>query len=459
MQNGKEEFRIDGTTLLKYEGNAEELKIPAYVRRIAPYAFHGCKSLVTVVMPSKLESIGKGAFYGCDNLQQAVLPGRLFRRAKGSNVFDDPERIYFRFFASQGGAEGDDADYSDEFGSEEEYLNALKEGEKAQAPQAAQPVSEDYAVKERPVRRELYAGTDVADDGYNPSLAEKIQAVVPAESGEKEFSDSRQRALVNDRNYLVEGDLLVRYIGAAKKTTVPDYITRIGENAFSNSGVTDVTLPAGLKIIGKGAFAWCDRLEAVSLPSGLEIIEDSAFSDCTSLTSLSIPACVKFIGANAFHACSGIKTILISPNSAISVISRRAFDFCVSLQKIALPSSVEIIEDGAFAHCEGLYKIILPDSLKEIGSWAFSDCHELREINFPDGLIKIGDVAFLNCVSLIAFDLPSTVEELGRQAFSGCTGLHVATLPDSLRPVVRPNKVFHGSKDVSVEYFTAEEDL
>ena len=445
MRNNIEGLYTEGGTVIKYEGSAEELNLPVYIRRIAPYAFHNCKTLKTIIMPSRLESIGKGAFYGCDNLVQAVLPGRLFLRAKGNNVFDDAGKIFFRFFTSQSGTEAEDADYSDVFQTEEEYVSSG---------------SKQSEINSAPDRRIL--GTEEGehflnnlDDGfvgaeYEPSLDEKKEAIVPPERSADGLSDEQRRELINERNYLIDGDTVIRYIGAEKQTEVPSHIVYIAENAFSNSGVTAVRLPSGLKSIGKGAFSWCDKLVGIDLPPSLEVIEDSAFAQCQSLAAINSPASVKFIGANAFHACSGAKKLSLP--YGVKVISRRAFDFCTSLEKVIVPSSVEVLQEGAFAHCESLVKVSLPDGLKEIGDWAFAECYELREINFPAGLEVVGEVAFFNCRSLIAFDFPASVHTVGRQAFTGCDSLHLATLPKALMPQLRPKKVFHGVKNVTIEY-------
>lgn len=457
MQKVIEGLQVEGGTIIRYTGDAEELNLPVYVRRIAPYAFYNCKSLKTVVMPSRLESIGKGAFYGCDNLKQAVLPGRLFKRAKGTNVFDDSETIFFRFFTSQGGMELDDDDYSDVYSSEEEY----KESGAVQEEISGAPEREIHATESGEKfsnnLEDGYSGdyADYAD--YDPSLYERIDAVTPEEEPQSTLDEDRRKSLVNERNYLIEGTTVIRYIGAEKKTVVPEYITEIAENAFANCGIVDVKLPDGLKIIGKNAFAWCDKLASVTFPDGLELIEDSAFFNCSSLTLLKIPASVKFIGANAFHACSGVKSLLFAPDNKIKVISRRTFDFCVGIERVFIPATVELLEDGAFSHCENLTKVTLPQGLKEIGAWAFAGCYELREINFPDGLERVGEVAFHDCTSLIAFDFPATVREVGRQAFSGCTGLHLANLPVTLKPQLRQKKVFHGAKEVSIDFFDVEE--
>ena len=121
MKTEQGELNIQSGTIIKYRGQDEELTLPKNVVRIAPYAFAGCTSLKKLVTPVKLASIGKGAFFGCDNLVEVTIPGRLFRRVNGGKVFPQDNDIYFRFYATAG-AQSEDEDYSDRFGSEEEYI-------------------------------------------------------------------------------------------------------------------------------------------------------------------------------------------------------------------------------------------------------------------------------------------------------------------------------------------------
>lgn len=455
MEENQEELNIRHGTVIKYTGSEEELTLPKNVVRIAPYAFANCKSLKKITTPVKLASIGKGAFYGCDNLVEVTLPGRLFKRVKGGKVFPITADIYFRFYASAG-AESEDEDYSDAYQSEEEYLSSgVNDVEKVfDVKDEVQSEEIITIVEEFPDEPEEPAEEgDALGDMDDRTLEERMEAIIPEEPATDDPSLGRN-LLVNLSDYLIVDDEVIKYIGTAKETRVPDFITRIGENAFANSDVQTVYLPPKLKLIGKNAFSWCENLTAVILPESLQMIDDGAFSNCSGLTQINIPDDLKFIGANAFRACSAIKEITLP--ETLHTISRRAFDFCVSLEKIVVPKKITRITEGVFSHCEKLRKVTLPEGLTEIGAWAFAECYELREINFPKGLLNIGEVAFLNCRSLVAFDLPSTVKRLGRQAFVGCTSLHLVNLPKNLEKQLKPEKVFHKLPNLSLNFTDGE---
>ncbi len=452
MKTEKGEFNIQSGTILKYKGEDEELTLPKNIVRIAPYAFAGCKTLKKITTPVKLASIGKGAFYGCDNLVEVTIPGRLFRRVNGGKVFPTNADIYFRFYATAG-AQSEDEDYSDQFGSEEEYVaSGVNDVERSKAPFKDEVQSEEIItiVEEFPTEPE--PDVDLGD-GDDRTLQERMDAIIPNDPAASD-AEYQRNSLVNLADYLIIDDEVVKYIGTRKVTQVPDFITKIGENAFANRDVERVFLPEGLEIIGKNAFSWCEKLTEIALPECLQMIDDGAFSNCSNLAKVTLPTNLRFLGANAFRACSSVKEIELP--ETLHTISRRAFDFCVSLEKVTVPKKVTRIAEGVFSHCENLRKVALPENLKEIGPWAFAECYELREINFPNGLQNIGEVAFLNCRSLVAFDLPASLKTLGRQAFVGCASLHLVNAPRRLEKQVKPTKAFHKISTLSINYFGEE---
>lgn len=67
----------------------------------------------------------------------------------------------------------------------------------------------------------------------------------------------------------------------------PMNVEEIGGHAFSNSGLTGVTLLKGIKKIGDFAFTDCKKLESVSLTSTIESFGSMCFWGCTSLKKIS----------------------------------------------------------------------------------------------------------------------------------------------------------------------------
>ena len=62
----------------------------------------------------------------------------------------------------------------------------------------------------------------------------------------------------------------------------------IGRQAFSNSGFTNITIPASVTTIEEGAFVDCSGLTSITLPSSVISIENRAFFYCTNLTTVTM---------------------------------------------------------------------------------------------------------------------------------------------------------------------------
>ena len=204
--------------------------------------------------------------------------------------------------------------------------------------------------------------------------------------------------------------------------TLPAGITEIGDEAFEYcSGLTSLTLPDGITEIGSSAFFGCSGLTSLTLPAGITEISSYAFSSCSGLTSLTLPAGITSIGDDAFYGCSGLTSITI-PNG-VTQIDKNAFRDCTGLTSLTLPANIKRIGESAFKNCSRLTSLNLPAGITTIGSSAFYGCSGLTSLTIPDGVTKIGKYAFSNCSYLTSLTIPSSVNSLGDYAFKNCSSL------------------------------------
>lgn len=106
-------------------------------------------------------------------------------------------------------------------------------------------------------------------------------------------------------------------------------------------------------------------------------------------------------------------------------IDANAFEDCVEITSVVIPSSILKIEDYAFKGCTGLLSVNIPDSVTTIGNEAFMNCSSVLSVTLGSGLIGIAGSAFRNCTSLTKIIIPSTVNALGGYAFGGSTSLTI----------------------------------
>jgi len=69
-----------------------------------------------------------------------------------------------------------------------------------------------------------------------------------------------------NKDFLISNGVLLKYLGAGGKVTIPNDVTKIGDEAFHSTSLTGVTIPSGVTSIGDGAFAFCDNLTGVTIP-------------------------------------------------------------------------------------------------------------------------------------------------------------------------------------------------
>lgn len=152
----------------------------------------------------------------------------------------------------------------------------------------------------------------------------------------------------------------VKYIGQfafsdcalLKSLIIPDSISSINHNAFSNCKIRELYIAEGSKEVTSEMIVCRRTLEKVIISDTVTSIGELAFEGCTGLTSIEIPNSITSIGRRAFWLCTGLTDVTI-PNNVIS-IGERAFDRCTGLINITISNSVVSIGNSAFSGCLNL---------------------------------------------------------------------------------------------------------
>ncbi len=196
-----------------------------------------------------------------------------------------------------------------------------------------------------------------------------------------------------------------------------------GDTIFTNDLYTINSSPENI-ILGEG---WTD-------------ISDNAFTN-TALTQITIPSSVTSIGATAFIGASNLKNITVdsSNNNYSSDISGVLFNIDKTnliqypigdtITSYNIPTGVTNIENYAFQGSTYLNQIIVPVSVTMIGDYAFDNATGLNSVTFypNSSLNSIGIEAFYRTINLTSITIPANVTNIGENAFqqSGLTNVYI----------------------------------
>ena len=128
-----------------------------------------------------------------------------------------------------------------------------------------------------------------------------------------------------------------------RELRLPDELEEVGEDWFRDSEVEQLVVPGSVRVLGRSAFAGCERLREVVFESGsrLEIIRAACFSDC-GLTKMLIPRGVRSIGPMAFYDCWRLSALAFEEDSALRSVGSMAFyDTRLGPEQLRYPNRVE----------------------------------------------------------------------------------------------------------------------
>lgn len=210
-----------------------------------------------------------------------------------------------------------------------------------------------------------------------------------------------EMAATDDNGFVVENGVLVKYEGFDSVAAVPDTVSAIGKNAFSDAwAVSEVILPESVTEICESAFENCRNIVHVSLPDSLRIIGDKAFKGCSELTLQALPKFLERIGKEAFRGCDSLLSLEICGNGLY--VDDCAFGECGSLESVRILGGLGELGTAVFARCPALVSAVFPSdcAANVTEGYTFAQCGSLKSIVLPLGTYDIKEGAFLECSSL-----------------------------------------------------------
>ncbi len=239
----------------------------------------------------------------------------------------------------------------------------------------------------------------------------------------------------------------------------------IGTNAFYLAEtLRKIELPSGIDVLPEKLFSSCKSLEEITVPNTVTSIEMNAFSGCVSLKKITFaPGGDKELrigdgsytstsGApvytGVFKGCNALEEVVFTDR--LTYLGKQAFLECKALKRVVLPSSVEKIAASAFKGCKALTSVEFTDAgekaAKEmtIDGYAFQNV-PITSIDLPDNLTVINDYAFSGTL-LESLSIPASVTTLGTLNTSNLTSVTFETKDGKSSLTTLSGKVFNGLK-------------
>lgn len=468
---------IDGYTVTRigydtfYNEDFTSISIPGTVTEIGPYAFQSCSYLTSIVIPDSVIKIEYQAFEDCYELSEITLPEHEMEIAP--DAFDDT--AYYNNAANwRDGSlyignhkicspyeyeilNNGTIEITDYYGSQDNLVipskidgyavtrigsSAFSGGHFTDVsipdtvteigPYAFQSCDITSVVIPDSVIKIEYQAFEYCSDLLEITLPEHEMEIAPDAFNDtgyfKDAANWRDGSLYIGNHKICglykydvldnESIEITDYYGLETNVVIPSKIdgytvTKIGQEAFSESGITSVSIPDTVTEIGPYAFQYCHNLTNAVIPNSIVVIGKRAFGGCSELSNIELPQHEIEIAPDAFDRTDDYYN------------EENWVDgwFYIGTHKIRYAFDYNILENGTAQitdYHSRQKNVVIPSeidgySVTEIGSQAFY-ISSIESVVVPDGVVRIGESAFRGC-NLTEIILPEHEMEISPDAF------------------------------------------
>ena len=254
--------------------------------------------------------------------------------------------------------------------------------------------------------------------------AVSMPAAFAADTGTGGQVNAAAAPQANNDEFTIDADgVLVAYTGGATDIRIPEGVTEISSNAFTNAQLTSVWIPASVRTIDDSAFAGQPLTQVTfqdddAHPSQLETIGDRAFS-YTPLESVSLPRSLKTAGLETFSDMAKLRSVHVGPNV-------QADGLFAAFARTPLLESIEV--DAANQNYQSLDGVLYTKDLTHLATYPQAK-NSGGSYTVAEETAFIDEGAF-SSAQITSVTLPSHLRNVGKGAFVGAR-ITSLTLPDA----------------------------
>jgi len=173
----------------------------------------------------------------------------------------------------------------------------------------------------------------------------------------------------------------------------------------------------GLKVTSVSGVAYNDAVEKIVIPDSVTVIDTNAFTDDRNLSEVVMGQNIQTIGDRAFSGDYALVDISIP--TTVTEIGEQAF-MLAGIKEVSIPAGVSVLEDGVFC-LTALQSVTIPGNVKTIGVSAFEGCEDLQIVTIEEGVESIESRAFKDTESVTRLEIPASVTTIDTIFGDDCT--------------------------------------
>ena len=377
----------------------DSYSIPWGITKIGDRAFEGCNKLTKVVLPNSLIEIGLDAFRECNSLKEVIIPSSVTMIE--SEAFAHCSALSRITLHDTISMIGDSA-----FESVQDINVYITDLEKYCAGGIIShlPGRKHLYLNNEPLTHLVIPESVTEIGSYAFADCIDLESVtIPSgltTLGEGAFKgcDSLTALTITDNmdqtnldafsGYTIN-EISVQISDLAKYCTANNTHLLPGTKRlyFGGEELTELAIPEGVTEVGSYAFMCCPSLRSVTFPNSLKVVGEGAFKE-SGIEQVTLSKAITAIEKEAFAHCRSLREIDLC--EGLTSIGESAFRGC-DIRTVVIPNSVTTLLAGAFAECKNLSTVELGLGITEIGNEAFGDCHSITTLTLGSNALAIID--------------------------------------------------------------------